>query len=62
MDFVNEFNDCMQTLLCASACANTYYVKEFVVEYLASLTDNENESNIQHDIIDFLLKVTYYIL
>lgn len=57
MDFVNEFNNCVQTLLSLNDNANVHFVKQFVIEYLASLNENNNEKNIQHDVIDFLLKV-----
>jgi len=57
MDFVNEFNNCVQTLLSLNDNANVHFVKQFVIEYLASLNENNNEKNIQHDAIDFLLKV-----
>ncbi len=57
MDFVNEFNNCMQTVLSAPDSSSIYYVKEIVVDFLASLVKNENEINIQHDLIDFILKV-----
>ena len=57
MDFVNEFNNCLQTLLSLNDSTNVHFVKQFVIEYLASLTCSDNEKNIQHDVIDFLLKV-----
>jgi hypothetical protein len=57
MDFVNEFNNCLQILLSLNDSTNVHFVKQFVIEFLASLTGSDNEKNIQHDVIDFLLKV-----
>ena len=62
MEFINAFNNCMETILSATDSSNIYYAKEFVIEFLASLTENDNEINIQTEIVDFLLKVKFFIL
>ena len=60
MDFVSEFNNCMQTVLSAPDSSNIYYVREFVIDYLASLVESESEIGIQHELVNFLLKVILF--
>lgn len=58
--FINEFSKLIQNFLILPQSANIHFINQFIIKFLLSLIENEEEIKIQKQIVLLILKVLFF--